>query len=318
MKKLLVPAVLISIMVFGCKKDDPTGNNDTNNSEVKWETGNVVPEIQGFLEDNSPPIHTAKIDATSGGIVSSNNIHVTFMPGSFATLGGQVYTGEVTLKMQTVKNISDMIYSGITTTANNGELLISDGMFKIEAYDSANAKLQLSTGSSYMAQMPSFNDSNKVFRGVNRGSRNNGVSWAEWTAGRTKQDSLGTIVSGLDSLFVFCNLDRYMNLSPLTDLTVSVPAGFSNANTVCIIRYDGENAVAYLGANPTLQAFSTVGGYYKVVANSNIHILCIAKKDNKFYYAKLSKNSLGTNETLAITAMIETTEPNLKTQIAGF
>jgi hypothetical protein len=212
-----------------------------------------------------------------------------------------------------------MIYSGVTTVVGTAELLISDGMFKLEAYDSSgNNKLKLKQGSTLSVTFPAFDNNNEVFMGREPSGRNNKVEWDRWDSTGVKRMNNNTLVTGLDSLFKYCNLDRFMNQTPLTDITVNTPSGFTNKNTECFMKYTGENASAYIPANSSLKAFSTSGAYYKVVEGRSAKVICFAKRDGKFYYQVKTVSSIVTNQTLTIDNMAETTEANLQAVIAAF
>jgi hypothetical protein len=273
-----------------------------------------------YLNTKASVFVTATIASSTGGSIGNNGINAMLPPNAFANSNGNPFNGTVTLKLQTITTIKDMIYSGVTTMASNDELIISDGMFKLEAYDSSNNKLKLRNGVTYSADFAAFNPSNKVFKGIDA-KGNNKIEWDEWDewdSTETKRGTSSTLVMRLDSLFKFCNLDRYMNETPLTDITITTPVGFTNVNTECFMKYTGENASAYLPANTSLKVFSTQGAFYKVVQGRAAKIICLAKKDGKFYYNIQTVAAITANQTLNITAMTETTETNLNIIIAGF
>ena len=105
---------------------------------------------------------------------------------------------------------------------------------------------------------------------------------------------------------------------PLTDIFVSLPAGYTSANSEVFMKYSGEAASAYIPANATLKQFTTSGAYYKVVQGRAAKLLALCKKDGKFYFATVTIASITANHAETIATMTETTEANFKTQITSF
>jgi len=315
-KKIIYALALATTVLFSCKDKtkDPEPTSDTT---PQWSTSVTKSDMMIFLNSKAPAFNSFTMDAAMGGTITNDSVKVTFPGSAFANANGSPYTGTVTLKIQTIRSIKDMIFSGVTTTASNDELIISDGMFKIEAYDGSNNPLKLKSGMEYSAEFPRFNPSNIVFEG-NTTLGNNKIEWDEWDSVGIKRGQGATFIDGLDSLFKFCNLDRYMNETPLTDITVSTPAGYTNVNTECFMKYTGENASAYIPSNATLKKFSTQGAHYKVVVGRGAKIICFAKKDGKFYYDIQTIGTIVANQAVSITTMTETTEANLLAIIAAF
>jgi hypothetical protein len=303
--KFLSFLIFASLIVVSCEKDPTIPQKQTINS---------------LLADKAPAINSFTIASASNATITNDSISVTFNANSFADENGNPYNGTVTIKMQTIRNIAGMIYSGVTTTSN-GEMLISDGMFRLEAYGNSNKPLKLKNGSSISVNLlaDEFDPDSEVFIGTIRNDSENEVEWSLWPdSTAVGQSALGTTISGIDKLFTWCNLDQLMNGTPLTNITVTVPAGFSSANTQCFFKYSGENAGAYLSPNPTLRAFSTEGSYYKVIQGREAKILVMAVKDEKTYYQTVSTGAITANQVIDIASLIETSEENLHAVIAAF
>jgi hypothetical protein len=203
--------------------------------------------------------------------------------------------------------------------ADNGELLISDGMFKLEVYDGSNNKLKLREDRAFVVTFPRGNDNNIMFEGIATTGKSNKVEWTEWDSVDVKRNFDETLVIGLD-IFKYCNLDRFMGAGTLTDITVTVPPGFNNKNTECFLKYAGENASGYIPAKGSVKAFTTVGDNNgnKVVQDKAAKVICFAKKDGKFYYQIKTIAAIQANHTMAMDNMTETTEANLTNMIKTF
>lgn len=297
--------VLTSLFVSSCEKDPAIPVNR---------------DISSMLEDKAPAVNSFTINAASSATVTNDSIAVTFSANSFTDENGNPYIGTVTVKMQTIRNTAGMIYSGVTTTSN-GEMLISDGMFRLEAYGNSNKPLKLKNGFPITVNLlaDDYDADSKVFIGAATNDPDNEVEWVLWPdSSRVVPTQSGTTIYGIEKLFTWCNLDRFMNETPLTDITVKVPSGFTNANTKCFFKYAGENAGAYLPASASLQAFTTDGSFYKVVQGREAKILIMAFKDDKVYYQIVSTGPITANQVITISSLIETTEEDMHAVIATY
>jgi hypothetical protein len=320
MKKLILASSIFALALFSCKKDKETvtNNTNTNNNTPTWEAGDYKSDMMVFLNANAPAFNAYTVNAATGGTFTNDSITITIPANVFVNANGSSYSGTINLKMQTIRGIEDMIYSGITTLAGNGELLISDGMFKLEAYDESNNKLKLKQGSTIVVSFPDFAPGNMAFKGTETPGVNK-IEWNVWDSVDIKQGgAASTFLVGLDSIFKYVNLDRMMNETPLTDITVTIPLGFTNKNADCFIKYVGEDAAAFLPSKNNIKAFTTLGGNYKVVQNRAAKIICMAKKDGKFYYQVKNISAIAANQTMAMDNLVETTENNLRAVIASF
>lgn len=312
---ILAMNIVAGLFMFtSCKKEKV---EDTKNEDIPvWiSTGNssIKDAIKNFVKEPK----TASIPMT-GGTIESGSIKVIFPADLFANNDGTPFNGTANIKLFTALNSEDMINNYVSTISDSGDLLISSGMFKIEATDGSNNKLKVRSGASYTAEIATpYNIADKVFKGIIKNGTGNQVSWDAWPNTGVKRGPGNSILTGLDQ-FDWCNLDRYMNETPLTDISISCPATFTNANTEVFMKYTGENTGAYIPANPTLQKFSTQGSYYKVVQGRGCKIMAFAKKGTKYYYSIQTIPSIGANQMVTVGSMTETTENDLKTQIANF
>jgi hypothetical protein len=320
--KIIFALLIISLVINSCRKKDNDLDDDKNEDQKpvpKWETTTSTPAVLNFLRSKAPAFVSFNISGEQGGTISSNGIKIIFSPNSFVTSNGSVYTGTVNVKMKTIRKVSEMIYSGVTTTSG-GELLLSDGMFKLEAYDNANNALNLRPNYTYSSEITSTtaNEDSRVFWGEIRGNNdNNTVEWV-WANDSSFVESVkgigDTTISylwGLNKMFTWCNLDRFMNETPLTNITIKTPEGFTNTNTVCALIYTGEVTGGFIPADIDLKVFSTQNYWLKVVQGRGAKIICSAFRDNKVYYKLITVNAITENQVITIDTMDETTEAGL-------
>ncbi|MCS6823604.1 MAG: hypothetical protein NZ529_04860 [Cytophagaceae bacterium] len=298
------------------KKSDP---DPTQQNEATWtSSGNST--VSTFLKTLAQAPASANIPA-SGGSISQNGITVDIPSGLFKKQDGTNYNGVAQCLLYTMTDIEDMIHRRGSTISPSGDLLISSGMFKLEAKDTSGNPLSIRAGATYSAVINSPYDTlDDVFRGTISAANGGQITWNEWPNTQTDRGPTGpgsTRLLGLNDT-EWCNLDRYMNDPNLTHLYVTLPDGFTSSNSEVVIRYVPDRAVAYLPANPTLKKFTTDGSSYKVVQGRTIKVLALAKKDNKYYYKVETIPSINANHELVITSMTETTETDFKNQISNF
>jgi len=309
---------IFSITFHSCKDDDTSTQLQLPGvGDVVWDLINPITPTNNYLKSNAePPIAITYNPATTpSAVLEQNGVKVTLFSNTFAHKDGSDYEGIVGLKFYGINKVNQMVYQRASTIADNGELLISGGMFKLEAKDSLGNELKVRTSSSYSAEFETpFDPNNLVFRGSR--DTNGQIVWEEW-------DSVGvqgrgsTFIAGLRD-FDWCNLDRYMNETPLTDLTIELPVGFTNTNSEVIMRYTGEMSSAVLPANSTLKKFSTQGSNYKIVQGRGVKILALCIKNSKYYVATLDITAITTNHSASITTMNEVSEADFNTAIDNF
>ena len=310
---LLIIALFTLAFTSSCKNDD-------EEEPVVWTNGPAISEVLNDLKQFEPHDNEYTLNASTGGTVTNEGIAAIFPADAFALENGTPYTGTVTIKMQTINSVSDMLFSGITATAA-GELILSDGMLKINARDNSNNKLVLAAGKTFSLefQNATLDPDQKLFIGEEVTNDENTVQWDSTDIkGRGGEIGGGVGIDNIGQLFEFCNLDRWMNETPLTDISVSTPTGYTNVNTECFMKYTGENSAAYIPSNFSLQKFSTIGGHYQVVQGRAAKILVIAKVGSSYFYQTENIAAIGANHQVTITSMVGTTLTGLKTIIENF
>ncbi len=308
-------AFLSLTTINSCKKEDP--KKDETKTEDKW-TKNEKSTVLEYLKSKAKAPATSEFNTSTGGDISQDGIIINFTENIFASSNGNVYEGLVKLKLYTVVNVKDMIYRRASTISPKGDMLLSSGMFKVEAMDSANNPLKVQNGKTFGATINVPNNANdSIFIGRVSDSTGNQIVWDVWPNATAKRGQTNSLITGLNS-FSWCNLDRYMNETPLTNIYVTLPTGFTSANSDVIIKYTGENSSAFLPSNSTLMKFTTDGSYYKIVQGRGAKLMALAQKNGKFYYAIVTISSITANHAEVITSMTETTEADYNNQIANF
>jgi hypothetical protein len=320
---------LCLVILSGCSKEK-------NNTAVdNWSATPVTSEISKFLATTAINADSITIKSTDGGTVTNNGISVDIPVNAFAKADGSAFSGNALIKLQTIRTVKDMVYSGITAVSDKG-LLESGGMINILAYDSERKPLKLNTGITLTANFPvgpfTFGFPS-VFKGQPVTANANKITWSLWgtlgpdgiTIGPVatpfpNSNGIGpVIVTGLDAIFTWTNLDSYItSASPLTDITVTLPNGFSNLNTECCFNYAGINSCSYLYANAPLKAFSTKGSSYKVIKGRAANVIVLAKRNGLLYAQVISIAKIGDDQTVNADNLKETTADGIKAILTNF
>jgi hypothetical protein len=309
--------IATTLLILSCKKDK---KNTPNPNDVDVWNKNDVSSVNSYLIGKASAPATLNLNPAAGGSITKDGITINFTDNIFAKSNDMPYNGIVKLSLYTVNTMDQMIYRRATTTSNqSGDILISSAMFRLVAKDTLDNQLKVQSGKSYDVQVDVMNNPNdKIFRGRVIDSAAQQVVWEEWPGTTVERGPTGnTLINSLNS-FEWCNLDRYMNETPLTHIYVTLPSGFTSANSEVVIRYDGEKASAFLPPNPTLKKFTTEGTHYKVVQNRAAKIMAMSKKDGKFYQAIVPIPSITANHNEIITTMPEVSEAVFNSQIANF
>ncbi len=130
-----------------------------------------ISEIEKELQSNS--ITRSKMNADEEYLmIGKTGTFVKVAPNSFLTADGEVYEGEVELVLTEAIHMSNFLEHGLSTVSN-GQLLISGGMYKIEATASDGSPLILDASSPLQVAMPTDNMQN----GMNVFTSDNGENW---------------------------------------------------------------------------------------------------------------------------------------------
>ncbi|GAA4322791.1 hypothetical protein GCM10023149_23340 [Mucilaginibacter gynuensis] len=323
-----LPLLCLIILISCSKKKDVDIEN-------KWSGTPVISEISKALTNNPINTDSATVQDATGGSVVNDNISVYIPPHAFTLANGTAINGSALVKLETITTVKDMVLSGITTISNKG-LLESGGMIRISAYDNKGNPLKVNKEISLVSNFPVSNFTfgfPSAFKGTPTANNNaNKITWALW--GTISPDGIptgpvvmpptnntpdrGISIVNIDEIFTWTNLDAYItSTSPLTDITVTLPNGFSNLNTQCCFNYAGINSCAYLSANAALKVFTTNGSGYKVIRGRAANIIVMAKKNGTYYIQVIAVKAIGDNQTINADNLKETTMNGIKLILAG-
>lgn len=312
MKKLVFGALAFSLLIItSCKKEEvvppptPTSN------------------LSSYFEDNeSSAIQTFTIDAATAQTFEGTNGVKVFMPANaFVYSNGTTVTGNVTIQLNEVLTVSEMVKQG-KTTASNGEVLVSGGQLNITATQNGNMLL-LSPGYALNVSVPvtSPDPQMALFTGTQNSSGD--VDWISASMDTAQQDSIiitqdssgGTWYNfdfDNDSLG-WINCDYFWNTGQSqTTITASLDTMFNSSNTACFLVFSSINSVLSMYSSNVAGNFTTSN----IPINQSVTFVCISEIDNQYYSAFVDATTTtnhveNINMTTSTLAEIETAINNL-------
>lgn len=121
-KKYLLIAAAITLVFGACQKENTTeekDNSTTTQSLEAYYQENRTNSMQHFIVDANAPIELTGEQGTKISIAANN----------FLDANGNVYTGEVEVKLTEVFTKLDMVKTNMTTMTADGEMPVSGGEF---------------------------------------------------------------------------------------------------------------------------------------------------------------------------------------------
>lgn len=112
--------------------------------------------------------------------VKGNNGGVFVIDGNSLVLeDGTLASGPVSIELEEAYDLSDMLLAGLSTTSD-GRRLETGGMFNLTATDEQGRPLQLKTGRSINASIPTdyFNEDMRIFTGTDHAEDGTPTDWA--------------------------------------------------------------------------------------------------------------------------------------------
>lgn len=316
MKQLFSKTAVLSLVIItslvACKK---------NNQEINTPS-NDIEKVKSFFSANAPKYESFVIDASNGGtLTTTKGTKINFPAGIFKKANGQIVSGNVTVEVKDILQVSDMLLSNRPTQAN-GEMLLSFGEMTVKASqngealqvknDSAKVQVPLAppkpANGQVVREIPMWAGDSAVSYSIQGYDHENtsvtltqlgyvpkGINWNQ--NGNIASNNLdGTSSFALDSLGTWRNCDALMG-DPRPKTTVL--GYFTN-------QWNSATSSSYMGAEPSMLFFkvkqqnSLVKLYNKIISapvgkdgllsyQNSFPIglegtfLAITTKDGKFY-----------------------------------
>jgi hypothetical protein len=296
MKTKIVLFILLGTVILfaSCQKDTDifipgitSGGLDTN-----WVSAitdlSPVSELENLLKKEN---FVDSLDATAGGTFqTSEGLTVIVLPGSLQLPNGVTATGKIYVETLLIKQRGDMVRVDKPTTSN-GRLLVSGGEIFVRIRK-GNEELHLAPAKTITIK---HNDSSpssqmKLFYGDESDPQR--FNWLPVTS--NSRAIIAVTASGYEIIseqLRWINCDYFVDTSgPRVNVTASLPADYTNANTDVYLVFKDIKSVAGMYGDARSKKFTSS----KVPAGKVAVVVSITKKGANSYY--LSHENITTGQ----------------------
>jgi hypothetical protein len=306
MKITKLIAFIIGSVIFltSCQRDlDEVVTNPVNPGNIDYWYNNIPDTASSTLlrDELRPELELDSFQVTPGTVTVFGNpigLQVTVAGGDLVSGISQSYQGIVSLRSKLVKKKGDMIRWGLSSSSNN-ELLVS-GMLFYTSFEGNGGPLTIAPNKSIIGSSPDTPvlQSMKTYHGQTFINGNN-----SWLPG--VDTSLNFVQSANNYYRIFTNNQGwnmaglvYNNATtPSTNLSLVLPANFTNANTIAYISFNEMRSVLPLTGNAITRKFTAAA----VPGNLPITVTVMSKIGNNYYLAQSLVTTDAQNNTQTIT-----------------
>ncbi|MDB5221960.1 MAG: hypothetical protein JWN83_627 [Chitinophagaceae bacterium] len=294
--KIILFHLVIAAMLFtSCQKDTDIFIPDTTSIglDTNWVSSitdlAAVSEVKRLLRKEN---FLDSLDATAGGTVqTSEGLTVIVLPASLQLSNGQLATGKIYVETMLVKQRGDMVRLNKPTTSF-GRILVSGGEIFV-TIRKENEELHLAPGKTIYIK---YNDSNpsslmKLFYGDESDPQR--FNWVQSTLNGSA--AIGANSQGYEIVtdrLRWINCDYFADsLGSRVNVTASLPADYTNANTFVYLVFKDIKSVAGMYGDVASKKFSSS----KVPNGKAAVVISITKKGTNSYY--LGHETITTGQT---------------------
>jgi hypothetical protein len=294
-KLILISSFIATLFFASCQKDTDIfiPNNSTSGLDTNWVAAvtdlSPISEVKKLLNKE---ISHDSVDATAGGTCqTSEGLTVIVLPQSLLLPSGQLASGKIYVETLLIKKKGDMIKADKPTTSF-GRILISGGEIFVRIRKE-NEELHLTSGKGIYIKYsdPTPSSLMKIFYGDE--SNPERFNWIPSTA-----NSSTTIAVTTQGYELFSDRLRWINCDYFADssgarinVTASLPADYTNANTSVYLVFKDMNAVAGMYGDAASRKFLSS----KVPVGKSAIVVSITKKGSNSYY--LGHETITTGQT---------------------
>ena len=319
MRKIIFYIILVaSVALSSCQKDldlfvpDPITGFDS----TWYNTLNNTMPAAGLNTTLLLPAYTDSFDLNTSTVTltTGSGLQCMFTAGSILNPANSPVTGKIYLETHLLKKKGDILRMG-TPTISDGRLLVSGGEFFIRLTKDGNELHLAQNGHVYIH----YNDSPVSYlMNLFNGEETNpaGFNWLP------NMDTVNNRVFPLNqstyeiltNRLHWINCDYFYDTTgiPQTIVSASLPANYTNANSIAYTVFNDMRSVIGMYGNATTRKFSSG----KLPANKIITVVIISKQGNDYYLGHELVTTIGSsgavnNQQVIVTPVI-TSLDNIK------
>jgi hypothetical protein len=331
--KMILVALLATLVLIGCRKDDDNSNNGNNgNTNGTSYQGDAITSVEGFWQSQrAAKIQKKTITAgTYSRITGAAGTKIDIYSNSLLKNGVAV-TGTVDIELIEAYDKADLLSMGLHTMGRdyawNYAPMVSAGEFYFKASQNGqdleinpNGPIQITT-----AAFPDADFNTSMMPLILEAD--SAVTDSVWVPVDTSMGNCrdSAMVNLGQSAYCFSiannatwiNCDYFYNSgAALTSMTVNLPTGFTSANTQVMLSFDGLNVITNLNQDAT-GAF-VLGTGYRVPIGQATNLIVIGEQNGVLVYhiqaVVIANNQVITIPTTGITG---TTTAALQAQLSN-
>ena len=319
-KIILLNLVLAVFLLTSCQKDIDifTADNTTAGLDTNWVASvtdiSPITALKNLL--NKELTHDS-IDAAAGGTFhTSEGLTVIVTPQSLQMSNGQSATGKIYIETLLIRQKGDMVKADKPTTSF-GRILISGGEIFIKARKD-NEELHLAGGKGIYIKYsdPSPSSLMKLFYGDE-----SSVERFNWIKSDSLNGGIGISTQSNAGYEIFSTRLRWINCDYFADssgtrvnVTASMPADYTNANTSVYLVFKDINSVAGMYGDVVSKKFTSP----KIPSGKSAVVISITKKGTNSYYLGHENIITGQTSNNGIQTVILKPQPTSITDIKAY
>ncbi|MBC8464484.1 MAG: hypothetical protein H8D62_02280 [Bacteroidetes bacterium] len=289
-KLLFSTAIIVSLTLLACQKDDPTAFVLPPNPSPT-PTSAIGDFFKNNLEDAT---QSFTVNPNNYSITGNKGTVITFNDNTFTYANGNAVVGNFTIELIEAQHKRDMLRLNKQTVTKDGQLLVSGGIVYVNATQNGQ-QLSINDSNPVQASIPTDNYlAMDYFTGGDDANGDFGwdLSVDDTVTTNTAIDSTGQ--GGEWELFLFdfsidsvgwINCDYfYSSGDPLTDVEVDLPEDYNGSNTMVFVYYSDINAVANMNDSDEDGTFN-LGYSYETPVGMDVSFIVVSEIDGSYYYA---------------------------------
>lgn len=298
MRKTILLGSMAALTLFACSKlkespepvnpepvvvVDPGNQNDPKSFAKTTHT-----DVKDIIATEKPTHANFSVPVASGKVfTTADKIDIVIPADAFMDASGNPITGNVDINVVEFTTPADLIFGNVQTVSNDGKLLESGGMVKLEALHNGSPAL-LRPGKTVNFNFKNSAAETDMTAWMGQKAPDGAIQWGAQNSWLTSIDTTQIFnMAGIDSM-TWINLDRFMKQgSALSSMIVHLPDGYTSAGGSFRLVFKDVRSCAPLRDDATDKSIFSTGNYYKVPVGRTVIAICTVIHEGYLrYYQK--------------------------------